>query len=128
MAGCPTYLSHVLLNQVFRNVAYTPPTTVYAALYTSDPGPDDIGQEVSGNGYARVPVSFSEPKNRAIENSDKVEFPEATGSWGTITHLGIKDAQTGGNLLAYGAIENPKPIDAGDQVILKVGNITISLT
>jgi len=128
MAGCSTYLSHALLNQVFRNVAYTPPTTVYAALYTSDPGPDDTGQEVSGNGYARVPVTFGEPADRAIKNIERVEFPEATGSWGTVAYLAIKDAETGGNLLAYGAIENPKTIEAGDQVIFKEGNITISLT
>jgi len=128
MAGCSTYLSHAILNEVFRNINYTPPTTVYVALYTSDPGPDDTGTEVSGNGYQRVAVIFGAPSNRQIANSADVEFPEATGSWGTITHIGIKDAATGGNLLAYGPVTNPKPIDAGDQVIFRTGNIVISLS
>ena len=127
MAGCSTYLSHALLNEVFRNTDFTPPSTVYVALYTSNPGPDDTGSEVSGNGYQRVAVTFGSPSNRQIANSADVEFPEATGSWGTITHIGIKDAATGGNLLAYGEITNPKAIDAGDQVIFRAGNITISL-
>jgi len=128
MAGCSTYLSHALLNEVFRATDYTPSSAVYVALYTTDPGPNDSGTEVSGNGYQRVQVTFGPPSNRQISNSADVTFPEATGSWGTISYVGIKDAATGGNLLAYGAVTNPKAVDAGDQVIFRAGNITISLT
>lgn len=51
------YLEDALLNHVLRNTAYTPPTTVYAALYLSDPTDEDKGQEVKGGGYARAAIT-----------------------------------------------------------------------
>lgn len=98
------------------------------ALYTSNPGDDDTGTEVSGNGYQRQPVTFSAASNRQIVNSNQVEFPEATGPWGTITHFGLRDAQTGGNLLFYGALTAPVTIGQGQQLIFRAGDIIVEAT
>ncbi|MEM1667176.1 MAG: hypothetical protein QXM53_00775 [Thermofilaceae archaeon] len=128
MAGISTFLAHKLLDHVLRGTTYTPPTTVYMALYTSNPGDDDSGSEVSGNGYQRQPVTFSAPSGRRIVNSNQVEFPEATGPWGTITHFGLRDAQTGGNLLFYGELTASVTISAGQQLIFKQGDIIVEAT
>jgi len=126
MSKMSNYLENALLNHVFRNTAMTSPTTVYVALYTSDPTDDDTGAEVSGGGYERQAVTFSAPSNGVISNSSTIIFPVATANWGTITHIGIKDASTGGNLLVYNAVIQPKTINAGDQVIINAGELTIT--
>lgn len=128
MAGISNFLTHKLLDHVLRGVTYSPPSTVYMALYTSNPGDGDTGTEVSGNGYQRQSVTFSAASNRRIVNSNQVEFPEATGPWGTITHFGLRDAQTGGNLLFYGALTAPVTIGQGQQLIFKAGDIVVEAT
>lgn len=128
MAGISNFLTHKLLDHVLRGVTYSPPSTVYMALYTSNPGDDDTGTEVSGNGYQRQPVTFSAASNRQIVNSNQVEFPEATGPWGTITHFGLRDAETGGNLLFYGALTAPVTIGQGQQLIFRAGDIIVEAT
>lgn len=125
MAAISTSLTHKLFNLVLRNQPYTPPTQIWIALYTSDPGDDDRGTEVSGGGYQRVAVTFGAPANRKISNSNTVEFPEATGSWGTITHIGLRTAQTGGELLYYGPLTSPVTLGPGQQLIFKPGSIEL---
>ncbi|MGB2469903.1 MAG: phage tail fiber protein, partial [Flavobacteriales bacterium] len=43
---------------------------------------------------------------------------QATGAWGTITHFGIFDASSSGNLLYHGALTASKTIATGD--VLKI--------
>lgn len=113
------YLAAGLLNHVLRNTNFTRPTTVYLALYTSDPTPNDTGTEVSGGGYARQPITFSEPGLEngmmTVKNAADIEFPIATADWGLVTHVGLRTAATGGNLLWYAPIPNPRTIQAGDR-------------
>ena len=101
MAEMSNFLENALINATLRNTSYTSPTTVYVGLYTTDPGEGNTGTEVSGGSYARVSVSFGAPSNGVSTNSASVTFPTATGTWGTVTHIGILDALTGGNLLYY---------------------------
>ncbi|WP_026487646.1 phage tail fiber protein [Caldanaerobius polysaccharolyticus] len=127
MAAISTYLANKLLDHTLRNVAYTPPTTVYVALYTSNPGAGDTGTEVSGGGYARQQITFNVASGGQITNNADVVFPVATASWGTVTHIGIRDAAAGGNLLYYMPLDVTKTIDAGDQLKIPVGQLTISM-
>jgi len=127
MAAISTYLANKLLDHSLRNVAYTPPATVYVALYTSNPGPDDTGTEVSGGGYARQAVTFGTASSAQISNSADVTFPTATASWGTVTHIGIKDSATGGNLLYYAALSTAKTVDVGDTIKIPLGQIVLSM-
>ena len=59
------YLDNASLSAALRNSAYTPPATVYIALYTAGPGPSGGGTEVdtSGTAYARTAVAFGAPSN-----------------------------------------------------------------
>lgn len=127
MGALSNYLETALLNAVLRNTPYTSPATVYLALYLSDPTEADTGTEVSGGGYARQPVTFTAPSNGQVTNSADIIFPVATTDWGTVTHVGIRDAATGGNLLWYGPLTVSKVIQANDQLIIKAGDLVVSL-
>ena len=128
MAEMSNYLENALVNATLRNTSYTSPTTVYVALYTTDPTDADTGTEVSGNGYARQSVAFSAPSNGATSNSSAVEFPQATGSWGTVAYIGLRDASSGGNLLYHTALDASKTIATGDVFRISAGSLSVTLT
>jgi hypothetical protein len=128
MSEISNYLENALINATLRNTAYTSPTTVYVALYTTDPTDADTGTEVSGNGYARQSVTFSAPSDGATSNSAAVEFPQATGSWGTVAYIGLRDASSGGNLLFHTALDASKTIATGDVFRIAIGSLTVTLT
>jgi len=109
------YLENALINAVLRNTSYSSPATVYAGLFTSDPTDAGTGTEVTGGSYVRMPVAFTSPTDGQTSNSADVLFPIATASWGTITHVGLYDAQSGGNLLFHAPLEFAKTINISSQ-------------
>lgn len=127
MAALSNYLENALINGTLRATNYTAPTTVYVGLFTTDPTDAGTGTEVSGNGYARKSATFASPSNGASSTSADVQFDQATGSWGTITHFGILDALTSGNLLYHGALTTSKAIDTGDVFKIASGSLTVTL-
>lgn len=128
MSEISNYLENALINATLRNTAYTSPTTVYVGLYTTDPTDADTGTEVSGNGYARQSVTFSAPSNGATSNSAAVEFPQATGSWGTVAYIGLRDASSGGNLLYHTPLDASKTIATGDVFRIAIGSLTVTIS
>ncbi|WP_438433101.1 phage tail fiber protein [Gorillibacterium sp. sgz500922] len=123
------YLSAALLNAAVRNTAWTPPAAVYLALYTSDPTAADTGTEVSGGAYARQTVAFVAPSvisgKQTVSNSGVVSFPVATADWGLVTHVGLRSAATGGNLLWSMALTNPRTIQTGDTPKFLAGSVIV---
>lgn len=127
MAEMSNYLENALINVTLRNTAYTSPTTVYLALYTSDPTDADSGTEVSGGSYARQSITFGAPSNGVSTNSAAIEFPQCTSSWGTVTHVGIRDALTTGNLLYHTPLDVSKVIATGDIFKIAIGSLSVTL-
>lgn len=127
MAEFSNYLENAVINAVLRAQTYTSPATVYVGLYTTDPTDADTGTEVSGGSYARVSVAFDAPSNGVTQNTADLTFPTATASWGTVTHIGLHDASTGGNLLFHTALDTSKAIDSGDIFKITTGNLTVTL-
>lgn len=127
MAEMSNYLENALINATLRNTSYTSPTTVYVGLYTSDPTDANSGTEVSGGSYARTAVTFGAPSNGVSTNSGAVEFPQATGSWGTVGWIGLLDAATSGNLLYHTALDTSKTIDNGDIFKIAIGSLSVTL-
>lgn len=128
MAEMSNYLENALINATLRNTSYTSPATVYVALYTTDPTDADTGTEIAGNGYARQSVTFGAPANGASTNSAAVEFPQATGSWGTVAYIGLRDASSGGNLLYHSPLDASKTISTGDVFRISAGNLSVTLS
>ena len=127
MAEMSNYLENALINVTLRATAFTAPTTVYVALYTTDPTDADTGTECSGTSYARQSVTFDAPSNGASTNSAAVEFPQAGSSWGTITHIGIRDALTTGNLLYHTPLDASKTIATGDVFRIATSSLSVTL-
>ena len=127
MAELSDYLENNLLDHVLRNVSYTSPTTVYVGLYTSDPADDNSGTEVSGGSYARQILSVTTATDGIVTSSADVTFPQATESWGTISHIGLLDAVSSGNLLMHTPLTTSKTIDEGDIFKIPLGSLTASM-
>lgn len=117
-----------VLTWVFTNGTATRPTAWYLALFTTDPADDASGTEVStsGTAYARQAATFTVSGDTA-SNSAAIEFPTATASYGTVTHVGVFDASTSGNLIAHAALTTSKAIDTGDVFRVPAGDLDITL-
>jgi hypothetical protein len=122
------FLETEILDHVFGGNAYTAPSTLYVALFTSNPDEDASGTEVStsGTAYARQSVAMTVTDNTATSDA-AVEYPTATANYGTVSHVGIMDASTGGNLLAYAALTTSKTIETGDVFRIPAGDLDITL-
>ena len=127
MAEFSNYLENKVLDHVLRNTSYTSPTTVYVGLFTTDPTDAGTGTECTGSAYARQVLSVTTASGGIVTSSADVTFPQATGSWGTITHIGLLDALTSGNLLMHTPLTTSKSIDNGDILKISSGNLTVTL-
>lgn len=122
-----THLTHKIFDLTLRNQAYTPPATVYIGLLTQEPSLlTDSYEEVVGASYTRETIAFSAPASRASSNSGIITFPEATEDWGTVSHWGLFDASTAGNLMYYGEFTLAREYVSGDIVSIPVGRIELS--
>jgi len=115
-----------VLTWVFTTSSATRPTEWHIALYTASPSDPGGGTEVTGGGYARQSVTFTVSGNTA-SNTAAIEWPVATAGYGTVTDVGVFDAASGGNLIAYAALTTSKAIDTGDVFRLPAGDLDVTL-
>jgi hypothetical protein len=127
MSEMSNYLENALINVTLRATAYTAPTTVYVALFTTDPTDAGSGTEVTGGAYARTAVTFAAPSNGVTTNSADVTFPTCTLAWGIVTHIGIYDALTSGNLLYHTPLDASKTVDTADIFKISSGSLSVTL-
>jgi hypothetical protein len=127
MSELSNYLENKILDHVLRNVSYTSPTTVYVGLYTSNPADDNSGTEVSGGSYARQILSVTTATAGIVTSSADVTFPQATAQWGTISHIGLLDAVSSGNLLMHTPLTTSRAVEVGDVLKISTGSLTASL-
>ena len=129
LAEFSTYLENELYDHLFRNAAYTSPTTVYAALFgttasTANLEAGTLTGEIVGNGYTRIAITFGAPTNGLGSNSAAVTFPvNITTNWGTIRYMAIMDASTAGNVLMYTQLDSDVVINVGNQFQFNIGDI-----
>lgn len=136
-------ITHYFANKILpllcgKASSLTSASSIYVGLSTSAPLADGTNvTEPVGNGYARVLLGNASQEltqkmgtvaNGHVENDEIIYFPEATGSWGTITHFCIFDRDSGGNLLAFGALSTPIQPVANTIPIIRVGELSLSLS
>lgn len=125
------YAEDLTLKHLFTGTAVTRPTAWFVGLFTAAPGEAAGGTELStsGTGYARQSGAFTVSGTAPTQatNSAAIEYPTATSAWGTITHVAIFDAATGGNMIAYAALTASKTIASGDVFRIPAANLTITL-
>ena len=120
------YLGLEVLDHILGTGAYTMPSTVYVGLSTGSFNDDNSGTELTGNNYARKAITFGAASSGAASNNAAVEFNAATGSWGTVSHFGLFDAVSSGNLLIHGALTASKVIETGDILKIAIGDMDIT--
>lgn len=132
MAGSLSdFAENELLDHILGTGSYTMPTQLYVALYTAAPTDAGGGTEVStsGTAYARQAVDFTIASGGAASNNATVTFPTATGSgFGTVVALGLFDASSAGNFIAWADLAANKTVAAGDVIEFLTGEIDVTLT
>ena len=127
MAALSNFAENEMLDHMLGTGAYTAPSNVFLSLWTSDPTDAGSGTEISGNGYARQDINFGAASGGVATSSGVVTFPTASGgSWGNLTHIGLHDAVSSGNLLFHGSLTAAKTISDGDVMQIANGAITIT--
>lgn len=136
------YLENKIVDHVFRGTAYTAPSTIYVALYTSSCSDAAGGTEVTGGSYARGSLATgtstwantqdsgtgaSTGTGGTTKNSSTITFATPTAGWGTVTHIGLLDASTSGNLLVCTALTTSKTVNSGDTVSFGAGALTVQV-
>lgn len=143
MAAITDYLENKLIDQLFRGQAYTFPTGLHVGLLTAAPSDSTGGTEVSGNAYARQNLApsltnwagtqgatttvASSGTSGTTSNNVAITFPTPTASWGTVTHFGVWDAASSGNLLVYGSLNIAKTINQGDTVTFPISSLSFQI-
>lgn len=137
MAGFSDYTENKVLDLLFNEGTLSVPG-IYLALFTSDAGLEESESsswteitDTSGS-YQRIDIKtlggFTSASNGSVSNAQDMEFPVAKADWGTITYTAVMDAATGGHVLAYGPLLNPRTIYNGDSVKVPAGALVITLS
>ena len=139
MSALSDYLEGELLDHIFNAAFTTTANDTFVALFTATPSDAGGGTEATGGSYARKEVN---PNGGAaptwalatvdgigyvVDNASDITFVTATASWGTITHFGIFDAVTAGNLLWWGALDASKTVGSGDTFKFSTGDLNLRL-
>jgi len=127
MAEFTDYAENKILN-LMRAAAWTE-FAAYVGLFTVAPSDAGGGTEVSGGSYARELIGLTEATGAggATSNAADITFTTATGAWGTISHVGIFDAISGGNLIMWTAVDAEKTVASGDTYKINAGDLDVTV-
>jgi len=133
-ANMSDYLEQQFLEATLNTGTFPTFTNVYVALFTTATSDSGGGTEVTNaNAYARVDTgsftSMTGITDGQTENTAEIAFTQATGSWGTVTHMAIVDSGThgGGNFLFHGALTASKPVDTNDTFKIAIGDLILTI-
>jgi len=130
------FLSNELYDHVLRNAAYTSPTTVYLAMFTSTAVESELEASTwtnevgSSRGYAHLALTATAPTDGAGSNSGDHTFAVAvTTNWGTLRWVAICDNATlaTGNVLMYTQLDADVVINIGNTLQFNSGDLDIQI-
>ena len=135
MTNMTNTLETSVSNAVLRGGTYTG-GRLYMALFTAAPGETGGGTEATFTGYARVSFrsdvqvnsdQFTVPDGAGTaQNSNDLIYAANSGTSQTVTHFGIMDALSGGNMLFWGPLAASKTIDPTDIPSFPAGTVKIT--
>ncbi|WP_027284836.1 phage tail fiber protein [Rubritepida flocculans] len=99
------------------------PNAVFLGLGTGGSVASGLSGEPVGNGYARQRVVFT--GTGVQQNAEAVRFT-FTGAVGTLTHVGLFDAASGGNALTWSALTQSATVNGPGTVTINPGAFTIT--
>jgi len=122
MSVCYIVANKILDNNL-GNVANVISGSYYVGLSTTPILIDGSGEtEPVGGAYARVGIvnnktTFTAASSGSLVNDIDITFVESTDAWGTITHVFLADAITGGNIYFFEELPASKIVQ--DDTIVK---------
>lgn len=122
------YYRRAIMN-VFRG-SDCPGFSPYIGLCNGDP--QTSGSEFAGLNYARISLQVSVPAQQqngtdTCYNANEILSNEATGNWGTMTHVAIYDAVSSGNIYAVIPIGNAFEVTAHTAVGFHIGSLRFNV-
>jgi len=131
MGSFTNFLEDEVLDHILKTGSYSPPATVYLALFTGDPGEaGSVAAEATYTGYERAAITFGAASGRSITQSGQVNFPAASGGSSVVTHWGLMLAgtKTISDMMAYGAFTTGKTITAGYQPFVATTEVVVTMS
>jgi hypothetical protein len=134
------YTETNILQTTLRGIAFPVPSAIYIALFTADPTDANVtaGEvttaqipayaRVNAAGAGAIATGWSAPANGVTSNANVITFQANNGTNPvTVTHIGIYDAATVGNLLYHAPLATAKTLQVGDVLSFGVGTLTITV-
>jgi hypothetical protein len=130
------YLANAWLDHTLRNVAFSPPSSIWLALLKAIPArqTQPPASEVSGGGYLRRQITFgTAAAHQRLLNTAAITFPQPTANWAAATTpvvaVALMDAETAGtgNWLAATPICSQVILSGNAPPKYEVGAIKVGL-
>ena len=129
MSNFSDFLENKLLEITLKAGAAYTVAQPKLALFTTNPTDDGSGNECDWTGYARQNISFGTVANGVANSAGTVTFPQVSGGDDvTVTHIGIYDAGTGGNLLYHSELTVAKTLSATDVLTIPTNGVSVTLS
>ena len=126
MTAATDYLEVLLLNAIFKATP-TAFGNTYISLHIADPTDAAAPTELGDSAYVRVIGAWGTATSGVgtISNSADIEFPAiADAGPFSVTHIGIWDLISGGNLLIYAPLTTAKVFSLNDVPRFPIGSLT----
>lgn len=140
MSKFSNYTESNIIETTLRGAAFPVPAGSYLALFTSDPTDANVTANEAQVGawpaYVRqdcaagnaINTGWSAPSDGVTSNAKALTFPANNGAGAvTITHIGIYDAASGGNLLYHAPLTASKTLQVGDVISFAIGSVTVTV-
>ena len=140
MSQFSNYTEEKIIETTLRGAAFPVPSGTFLALFTADPTDANVTanevQLAAWGAYARqnaagggaISTGWATPANGVTTNANVLTFAANNGAGSvTVTHMGIYDALTGGNLLYHAQLVSPKTLLVGDVLSFGVAAITVTV-
>src|SRR5258708_972299 len=133
--GTGDFYKQATLNALLRGTTLTAISTAYVALYITEPNDaDSSGTELSGSGYARVPITNNTSDWAALTNSgtnspyqtsniNQVSLGTASADWLYAGWFSLEDAASSSPRILWGQLTSPVKGINGQAGIFQVGSI-----
>jgi len=131
MGSLCNFAENEVLDHILKVGSYSPPATVYLALFTSDPGEaGSVAGEATYTGYERAAITFGPASGRSITQSGQVNFPACSGGSSVVTHWGLMLAgtKTVSDMMAYGAFTLQKTVTSGYQPFVATAEVVVTMS
>lgn len=140
MSRFSNYSENNIVETTLRGAAFPVPAGTYIGLFTADPTDSNVTanevQTAAWPAYVRrdaadgaaIATGWTAAADGVSSNAKVITFAANNGAGAvTVTHIGIYDSATGGNLLYHAPLVSSKTLQVGDVLSFGVGSITVTI-